>query len=160
MLPREVVDLEHLRDYLDEVVDACEPEGDPRDIKGWYRGELLRDDRAIDRIRRSLRQKARTLPGRSTRARKAVAATRRYIRHRKDKMRYASLHSHKFARGQWRDREHLLGHGASGQARRPILGDLRPAYTLAVRGLVLSERWEYAWPPYAATHRKEIRLVA
>jgi hypothetical protein len=32
--------------------------------------------------------------------------------------------------------------------------------TLAVRGLVLSDRWEHAWQPYAASHRKEIRMVA
>ena len=31
---------------------------------------------------------------------------------------------------------------------------------LAVRGLVLSERWNAAWEPYAATHRKEVRLAA
>ena len=31
---------------------------------------------------------------------------------------------------------------------------------LAIRGLVLSERWNAAWKPYAATHRKEVRVAA
>jgi hypothetical protein len=33
----DLVDIEHLcRDYLDKVVDACEPEGDPYHMKEWY----------------------------------------------------------------------------------------------------------------------------
>jgi hypothetical protein len=52
------VDLEHLcRDYLDVVVDKCQPEGDPHEMKSWYRGELLRHDDAIDRIWVQLREK-------------------------------------------------------------------------------------------------------
>jgi hypothetical protein len=158
--PRELVDLEHLMGYLDDVVDACEAEGDPRDMKGWYRGELLRDDRAIDRIFRSLQQRARTLPGRSTRARKAVAAALRYIRHRKDKMRYASFHSHNLPVGSgatestcWLMQDRVKRAGQSWE-----VPGLRA--TLAVRALVLSDRWKPAWEPYAASHRKEIRLGA
>jgi hypothetical protein len=33
----QLVDLEHLMEYLEDVIDACEPEGDPHDWKGWYR---------------------------------------------------------------------------------------------------------------------------
>ncbi len=35
-VPVVLVDFEHLMGYLDEVVEACEPDGDPRDMKGWY----------------------------------------------------------------------------------------------------------------------------
>ena len=31
---------------------------------------------------------------------------------------------------------------------------------LAIRALVLSDRWCAAWPSYAATHRKEVRAAA
>src|SRR5262249_35039962 len=86
----EVVDFEHLMEYLEDVVDACEPAGDPHDWKGWYRNLLLRDDNAIDTIWRKLRRLAETLPGRGTDARNAVAAALSYIRPRKAKMRYAS----------------------------------------------------------------------
>ncbi len=53
---RELIDFEHLMGYLNDVVDACDPAGDPNDLKGWHRGELLRDDGAIDRIWRNLRR--------------------------------------------------------------------------------------------------------
>lgn len=51
VLPRnttfvELVDFEHLMGYLEDVVDACEDEGDPHGWKGWYRNLLLRDDAA------------------------------------------------------------------------------------------------------------------
>ena len=59
---RELVDFEHLaKYYLDKVVDACEPEGDPRNMKAWYRKQLLMDDRAIDRIWRNLREQGKRL---------------------------------------------------------------------------------------------------
>lgn len=158
---REVVDFEHLVGYLDDVVDACEPAGDPHDMKGWYRSELLNDDRAIDRIWRSLRRKAETLPRDAPVAtRKAVAAALSYIRKRKNKMRYASLYAANLT----------IGSGATegtcglmqlrvkrrGQSWAPP--GLRGILT--VRALVLSERWDTAWKVYAAQHRSEIRLAA
>jgi len=45
--PVELVDFEHLMGYLEDVVEACEPAGDPHDWGGWYRSLLLRDDAAI-----------------------------------------------------------------------------------------------------------------
>ena len=39
-IPVVLVDFEHLMGYLDAVVDACEPEGDPHNWKGWYRSSL------------------------------------------------------------------------------------------------------------------------
>ena len=77
-------------EYLEGVVDACEPDGDPHDWKGWYRSLMLRDDHAIDTIWRKLRGLAKQLSGRGTEARNAVAAALRYIRFRKSKMRYAA----------------------------------------------------------------------
>jgi hypothetical protein len=157
---RELVDLEHLMDYLEDVVDACEPEGDPHDWKQWYRGELLRDDHAIDRIWQKLRRQAKTLPRDNTRARDAVAAALRYIRKRKAKMRYASFYAANLPIGSgatestcWQMQQRVKLPGQSWEPR-----GLRGV--LAVRGLVLSERWSTAWEPYAATHRKEVRLAA
>ena len=31
---------------------------------------------------------------------------------------------------------------------------------MTTRGLLLSDRWDAAWPTYAATHRKELRCAA
>ncbi len=62
-------------------------------LRSWYRGELLRDDRAIERIWQGLRERAKRLPGRDMSAREAVAAALSYMRHRKPMMRYASAHA-------------------------------------------------------------------
>jgi hypothetical protein len=158
--PVQLVDFEHLaKDYLDEVVDACEPEGDPNNMKRWYRSELLRDDNAIDRIWRSLREKSKRLSGRNTQARKAVGAALSYIRKRKSKMRYASLHLANLPIGSgategtcWQMQRRVQRPGQSWET--PGLRG-----TLAIRALVLSERWASAWKPYAATHRMEVRCV-
>jgi len=181
----DLIDFEHLaRDYLDAVVDACEPEGDPRNMKGWYRGELLRDDRAIDRIWRALRDKNQRLleeekrlleaeeqspeaPTRrtdplldhNTKAREAVAAALSYIKTRKNKMRYASSYKANLAIGSgatestcWQMQQRVKLPGQSWD------GGLRGI--LAIRGLTLSGRWNTAWQPFAAMHRKEVRIAA
>lgn len=157
---REIVDLEHVMGYLEDVVDACEPEGDPHDWKQWFRGELLRDDHAIDRIWQKLRRQAQTFPRDHTKARDAVAAALRYVRKRKGKMRYASFYAANLPIGSgatestcWQMQQRVKLPGQSWEPR-----GLRGV--LAVRGLVLSERWNAAWEPYAATHRKEVRLAA
>lgn len=156
----EIVDFEHLMEYLEDVVDACEPDGDPHDMKGWYRNELLRDDGAIDKIWRNLRGLAKRLPGRGTDARNAVAAALSYIRHRKSKMRYASHYAANLPIGsgatestcwQMQQRVKLPGQSWDKPGLRGIL---------AMRALVLSDRWSAAWQPYAATHRKEVRVAA
>jgi hypothetical protein len=167
----ELVDIEHLcRDYLDKVVDACEPEGDPHHMKEWYRGELLRDDRAIDRIWTNLRRLGKRLPVERAAARAAVAAALSYIRHRKNKMRYASHYAANLP----------IGSGATegtcwqmqGRVKRPgqswgsVVEPDKPARTpglngvMTTRGLVLSDRWDAAWPAYAAKHRKDLPLAA
>ena len=158
---RELVDFEHLaKYYLDAVVGACEPEGDPNHMKSWYRGELLRDDRSIDRIWRNLRQKATRLDRDDTAARDAVAAALRYIRKRRDKMRYASLYEANLPIGSgatestcWQMQRRVQRPGQSWEV--PGLRGI-----LAVRGLVLSERWAEAWRPYAANHRKAVHCVS
>ena len=164
----DLVDFKHLTDYLDKVVDACEPDGDPHDLKGWFRGELLRDDQAIDRIWRNLRERAKKLEGeatttltpRATPARDAVAAALSYIRRRKDKMRYASLYAANLPIGsgatestcfQMQTRVKLPGQSWEPRGLRAVL---------VIRALVLSERWETAWLPYAAKHRKDVRIAA
>lgn len=156
----ELVDFEHLMGYLDHVVDKCEPEGDPRDMKAWYRHELLRDDSAIERISLNLKRLESRLHEDDTDQREAVAAARSYIDKRKDKMRYASLHAAKLA----------IGSGATegtcglmqqrvkrrGQSWKPE--GLRAILT--IRGLVLSGRWDSAWKFYASAHRAEVRCAA
>ncbi|MCZ6652127.1 MAG: hypothetical protein O7D91_03775 [Planctomycetota bacterium] len=157
----ELIDFEHLMmGYLDKVVDACEP-GDPHNMKSWYRGELLRDDAAIDRIWRGLRERGKRLrDSSSTAARQAVASALSYIRHRKKKMRYASHHAE----------NRTIGSGATESAcwtmqqrvKRPAQSWSVPGLrgTLTIRSLVVSERWKSAWKPYAAAHRKEVRSIA
>lgn len=157
---RTLIDFEHLAGYLDAVVDACEPPGDPHNMKSWYRTELLRDDRAIDRIWRSLRERAKRLPGHETTARKAVADALSYIKNRKPMMRYASYHAAKLAIGSgategtcWSMQQRVKRGGQSWE-----IPGLRG--TLAVKALVGSGRWSSAWQTYAARHRREVRPIA
>lgn len=166
----DLVDLEHLAGYLDKVVDAAEPEGDPNNMKQWYRSELLRDNGAIDRIWRSLRDKAKkfdeaerlnkVLDDASVRTRGAIADALSYIRYRKNKMRYASLYASNLPIGsgatestcwQMQQRVKLPGQAWEPRGLRGVL---------AIRGIVLSERWATAWKSYAAKHRKEVQIAA
>lgn len=155
-----LVDLEHLMGYLEKVVDACEPDGDPHDWKSWYRSELLSDDRAIDRIWLKLRRLAETLPGRRTKARTAVAKALSYIKHRRSKMRYASHYAANLPIGSgatestcWQMQQRVKLPAQSWEPR-----GLRGV--LAMRALTLSERWDTAWPTYAAAHRRQVRAAA
>jgi hypothetical protein len=154
----ELVDFEHLMGYLDDVVDACEPVDDPHDMKRRYRGQLLEDDGAIDRIERGLREKGQALLGHNTTARNAVAAALRYIKRRKHKMRYARHYAANLPIGSgatestcWQMQQRVK---LPGQSWEPC----GLSGVLAVRGLVLSGRWDAAWQPYAAEHRMEIRV--
>ena len=129
--------------------------------EGWYRSELLRDDRAIDRIWRNLRRKAKTLPRDSAPLqRKAVAAALSYIRKRKNKMRYASLYAAKLAIGSG------ATEGTCGlmqlrvKRRGQSWGTPGLRGILTVRGLVLSARWDAAWAIDAAKHRGDVRKAA
>jgi hypothetical protein len=167
----DLVDIEHLcRDYLDKVVDACEPEGDPHHMKDWYRSELLRDDSAIDGIWTNLRRLGKRLSVERIAARAAVAAALRCIRHRKNKMGYASHYAANLPIGsgategtcwQMQGRVKCPGQswgtveGSDHVKRTPGLNGV-----MTTRGLVLSERWDTAWPTYAAKHRKELRPAA
>jgi hypothetical protein len=155
----ELVDFEHLMGYLEDVVDACDPD-DIRDMKGWFRGELLNDDGAIDRILRNLRWKASQLRDGAPAARDALAKAIRYIRRRKNKMRYASLHQDNRPIGSgatestcWQMQQRVKRPGQSWEPE-----GLRG--TLAVRALVLSDRWDSAWPHYAAKHRETFSFSA
>lgn len=170
----ELVDLEHLcRDYLDVVVDKCQPEGDPHDLKRWYRGELLRHDDAIDRIWVQLREKAKTLPRDQVDARDAVAAAMSYIRHRKNKMRYGSHYAANLPIGSgategtcWQMQARVKrpgqawGSDGSDVHRDKVAHSPGLNGVMTTRGLVLSDRWDAAWPTYAATHRSELRCAA
>ena len=155
----ELVDFEHLMGYLEAVVDAVHPDGDRHDWKGWYRSLLLRDDAAIDQIWRKLRDLAKTLLGRGTVARNAVAAALSYIRHRKSKMRYAAHYAADLPIGSgatestcWQMQQRVKLPGQSWEAGLPGI--------LAMRGLALSERWTAAWRRFAAKYRKKVRIAA
>lgn len=157
---RVLIDFEHLAgQYLDAVVDACEPAGDPYNMKSWYRSELLRDDGAIDRIWRALREREKRLPGSDTTARKAVADALSYIRKRKPMMRYASHYAANLTIGSgategtcWSMQQRVKRAGQS--------WELGLRGTLAVRALVGSARWSPAWQTYAAHHRRDVRPIA
>jgi len=156
----DLVDFEHLMGYLEDVVDACEPPGDPRGLKEWYRTELLTDDGAIDRIWRKLRDLGKSLPVSARKRRKPVAAALSYIRTRKDRMRYATRYSQRLPIGSgdtentvWLMQQRVKRAGQSWQAR-----GLRGI--LVLRSLVLSERWDAAWSSYAATKHEEVRCAA
>jgi hypothetical protein len=158
-IPVVLVDFEHLMGYLDDVVNACEDAEDPHDWKGWYRSLLLRDDAAIDTIWRKLRGIAKTLAGRGTEARNAVAAALSYIRRRKSRMRYATHYAANLPIGSgatesscWQMQQRVKLPGQSWET------GLRGV--LAMRGLAISDRWLAAWQPYAAKYRKEVRPVA
>lgn len=154
-----LVDLEHLMGYLNNIVDTCEADGDPHDWKGWYRSRLLQDDAAIDQIWRKLRELAKTLAGRGTKARNAVAAALSYIRRRKSRMRYASHYAANLPIGSgatestcWQMQQRVKLPGQS--------WELGLRGVLAMRGLAISGRWLAAWQPYATKHRRNVRLVA
>jgi len=167
----QLVDIEHLcRDYLDKVVDACEPEGDPHHMKDWYRRELLRDDGAIDRIWRKLRRLGKELPLERDAARTAVATALRYIRNRKNKMRYASHYAANLPIGSgatesacWQMQGRVK---RPGQTWKAVVKPDRPTRTpglngvMATRGLVLSDRWDDAWTTHAAKYRKDLPAAA
>lgn len=167
----DLVDIEHLaRDYLDKVVDACEPVGDPHCMKGWYRNELLRDDCAIDRIWRKLRDLGKRLPIEQVEARSTVAAALSYIRHRKDKMRYASHYAANLPIGSgategtcWQLQARVKRPGQSWQSvEQPDHAKHTPGLNgvITTRGLVLSDRWDTAWDAHAANHQQNLRRAA
>lgn len=153
-----LIDFEHLAGYLDAVVDACESEGDPSNMKGWYRGELLRDDDAIDRIHGSLQARALGLEV-GSRAQAAVGDALSYIANRKDMMRYATAYAANLPIGSgatestcWTMQRRVK---RAGQSWEPP--GLRGV--LALRSLVLSDRWPVAWAGYAAKNRAEVTCV-
>jgi hypothetical protein len=83
-----------------------------------------------------------------------------YIRHRKDKMRYASFYAAKLPIGsgatestcfQMQQRVKLPGQSWQPRGLRGIL---------SIRALVLSDRWDSAWPAYAAKHRSVVSKAA
>lgn len=156
----ELVDFEHVARYLDNVVDACDPE-DTHDMKSWYRSVLLDNDNGIDRIQQNLRRQGRRLPDDddSATARKAVAAALSYMRERKNKMRYASYYRQNLPIGsgatestcwQMQQRVKLPGQSWVPTGLRGVL---------AIRALVFSERWDSAWNHYAAFHRAEVSIA-
>jgi len=157
----ERTDFHHLLSYLDAVVAACEPRGDPHRMREWYRDELRSADDAIDRIYRTLRRRrAKNSADATTADAIALDSALSYISKRRPMMRYATLRTH-----------HLtLGSGATEstcalmqlRTKRPGMAwevpGLRAA--IAIRALVLSDRWPAAWAAFRAAARTEVYAVA
>lgn len=153
-----LTDFEHLAGYLDDVVNATEADGDPRNYKHWYRDELLRDDEAIHRIWDWLLRRARDHPrGGSKAARTAIGKALRYIRKRKHRMRYAT---HRAANRPVGSGETEATCGLmqlrvkrAGQSwETPGLSGI-----LSLRSIVLSGSFPATWKAFAAKSRKEVR---
>lgn len=156
----ELIDFEHVMGYLDNVVDACEPSGDPKNRKAHYRSELLRDDDAIDRIWSGLLRCARHLPKQGEkRQRHAVAAALSYIRNRKPKMRYASFYQKNLPIGSGAT-EGTVGLMQQRIKRRGQSWDMPGLRNITTaRGLVLSGRWLAVWSSFAADHRQPVHVI-
>lgn len=86
--------------------------------------------------------------------------TLRYIKPRKEQMRYASFHQRNLPIGsgatestcwQMQQRTNLPGQSWEPTGLRGVL---------AISALVLSDRWAMAWPTYAAQHRADVHVVA
>lgn len=154
----ECTDFHHLTDYLDKVVATCEPAGDPNNMCSWYRDKLLHDERGIDHIFAGLRRRARALPKTAANAdaRRAVARALSYIRHRRHKMRYATLRRANLVIGSGATEStcKLIGHRTNRSGIRWGVPGVRG--TMAIRALVLSDRWDLAWEHYA---RSKIAIV-
>ncbi len=157
----ERTDFHHLLGYLDAIVAACEPSGDPHRMRQWYRDELRSADDAIDRIYRALRRRRAQVCDDATTA-DAVALDKAlsYINKRRPTMRYATL------------RDHLLtiGSGATEstcalmqlRTKRPGMAWEVPGLrgVIAIRALILSDRWPAAWAAYRAAARTEVCCAA
>ncbi len=154
----ELIDFEHLMGYLDKVVDACEPQGDPHRYRDWHRHLLLTHDNAIDRILRRLRRLAKLHHTKA--AQDALTAAISYIWRRKNLMRYASFYAANLP----------IGGGATENACFVMQKRVKQSgqswevpglrSVLTVRALVTSERWDHAWPIIATARRREIQPVA
>jgi len=138
-----VVDFHHGISYLDAVVTACEPAGDPDRMRAWYRHKLLDDDDGIDNILRHLIRRRAKYPVGSP-ARDAIVDAIRYCGKRRKLMRYAAL------------RRDGLPIGSGATESGCALFQLRVKHpgshwrdglagVLTARGLLLSDRWDHAF---------------
>ena len=155
----ECTDFHHLTDYLDKVVATCEPAGDPHNMCTWYRNKLLHDERGIDHIFAGLRRRAHSLPKTAAKAdaRGSVARALSYIRHRRHKMRYASMRAANLVIGSGTTEStcKLIGHRTNRSGSRWGVPGIRG--TMAIRALVLSDRWDPAWEHYARSKTASIK---
>jgi hypothetical protein len=153
-----LTDFPHLMGYLSAVVKDCELPGDPNHMHEWYRQELIHDDKAIERIYINLGRTADRLPGDHP-GQASIARARRYIKDRRPNMRYAEPHAANLPIGSGATEStcnimQLRVKRAGMSWRPPGLAGI-----LAIRGLVLSRRWEAAWPSYAARFRRQVNAA-
>jgi hypothetical protein len=149
-----LTDFHHAISYLDEVARLCEPEGDPHNMRLWYRSVLLHDANGVDVILRHLKYRQKTLPEGKPLA--AVNKAFKYIHKRRKTMRYADVAKHGLP----------VGSGATESTcglfqltvKRPGAAWGAPGLrgVMTLRGLVLSDRWSSAWSQYTATRRRRV----
>ena len=159
-----LTDFHHAISYLDEVVRHCEPDNDPHDIRGWYRTVLLHEEKGVDTILRHLRRRRERLEGLEEGEDQApsaeLAAVQKaegYLRRRRDTMRYSVVH----------ERDLPVGSGATESTCKQFQASVkRPGASwrvpglrghMALRGLVLSDRFGPAWSSFSARYRGRVR---
>ena len=149
-----LTDIHHAMSYLDEVARLCEPEGDPHNMKLWYRSVLLHDAKGIDVVLRHLRYRLKTLPTGSPLT--AVNKAFKYLHKRRKTRRCADVAK----------RGLPVGSGATESAcglfqlsvKRPGAAWGVPGLggVMTLRGLVLLDRWPSAWTEYTAPRRRRV----
>jgi hypothetical protein len=157
----ELTDIKHTMGYLENVVDACEPEGDRKNCKAWYWSRLLHDDDAINRIVIKLQRQARNIDEEATEEHAAIAAALTYIQKRTHKMHYATRRAADLTIGSgdtentcWQMQDRVT---RPAQAWAPD-GGLRGI--LAIRGLVLSGIWRAACRHFVWSRKKAVMAAA
>lgn len=158
----ELVDLNHVLDYLRDVVRECEPAGDPHSMVDWYREALLHDNNGVERVLRGLRYRRdrQTRGANSRRAEDALTDAIRYVGKRRRKMKYAPhwAANRVVGSGATESAAKVMGARTNLSGARWDVPGLRGMLTR--RGLVTSERWPAAWAHYAASKHVDIRQVA
>lgn len=156
---RDLVDFYHAIGYLDAIV-AAKDDGDPHAMAGWYRGQLLDEERGAVRIIAHLRRELeRANQGSDLILRDAIRAALTYFSKRRSQMAYAIA----------RAANDPVGSGATESTCALLqLRVKHPGSHWGIRGLrgvmnsrafALSGRWDAAFHFYANSRKQEVRAA-